>query len=67
MNPFSHFHSLVALCPGLAEAPLLGARTDLAYPVVVYSHGLASMRTDYSGICCDLASHGNIVASVEHR
>ena len=36
-------------------------------PVIVFSHGLGGMRTTYSGICCDLASHGYIVASVEHR
>ena len=37
------------------------------FPVVVFSHGLGAMRTTYSGICCDLASHGYVVASVEHR
>ena len=36
-------------------------------PVIIFSHGLGSMRTTYSGICCDLASHGYIVTSVEHR
>ena len=42
--------------------------TSLALlPVVVFSHGLAAMRTTYTGICCDLASHGYVVASVEHR
>ena len=36
-------------------------------PVIVYSHGLAGMRTINAGICCDLASRGYVVAAVEHR
>lgn len=39
----------------------------LSFPVVVFSHGLGGMRTTYSGICCDLASHGYVVAAIEHR
>ena len=38
-----------------------------SFPVIVFSHGLGAMRTTYSGICCDLTSHGYVVASVEHR
>lgn len=41
--------------------------TPEIFPVVVFSHGLAAMRTMYCGICSDLASHGLIVAAVEHR
>ena len=37
------------------------------FPVIVYSHGLGGMRSTYSGICSDLASHGYVVAAVEHR
>ena len=37
------------------------------FPVVVFSHGLSAMRTIYSGICCDITSHGYVVAAVEHR
>ena len=41
--------------------------TSPLLPVIVYSHGLAGMRTINAGICCDLASHGYVVAAVEHR
>ena len=37
------------------------------YPVIVFAHGMGGMRTVSSGICCDLASHGYIVAAIEHR
>ena len=37
------------------------------FPVVVYCHGLGGMRCDNSATCCDLASHGYLVAAVEHR
>jgi predicted dienelactone hydrolase len=41
--------------------------TSEAFPVIVFSHGLAAMRTICSGICSDLASQGFVVAAVEHR
>jgi pimeloyl-ACP methyl ester carboxylesterase len=36
------------------------------FPVIVYSHGLQTCRTINSQITIDLASHGYIVASVDH-
>lgn len=45
----------------------LSTSEEKTFPVIVYSHGLGAMRTVYSGICCDLASHGYVVASVEHK
>lgn len=37
------------------------------FPVVVFSHGMASTRTDYTHYCGELASRGYVVAAVEHR
>ncbi|CAJ2511367.1 Uu.00g069920.m01.CDS01 [Anthostomella pinea] len=37
------------------------------YPVVVFSHGMASSRTDYTHYAGELASRGYVVALLEHR
>lgn len=34
---------------------------------VIFSHGLGGIRTTYSSLCCDWASHGWLVAAIEHR
>ncbi len=51
--------------PALVNASLVS--NDAQLPVCVFSHGLGAMSFTYSAICCDLASHGYVVASVEHR
>lgn len=37
------------------------------FPVVVFCHGLAGNRLAYSQFCSELASHGFVVAAIEHR
>jgi platelet-activating factor acetylhydrolase len=37
------------------------------FPVIVFSHGMASGRTSYTQWCAELASRGYIVAAIEHR
>ena len=49
------------------QQPTIAPPTPQPFPVVVFSHGLAAMRTIYCGICSDLASQGFVVAAVEHR
>lgn len=41
--------------------------THLGHPVVVFSHGFASSRTDYTHYLGELASRGFVVAAIEHR
>lgn len=36
------------------------------FPLVLFSHGLIACRTTYSSLCTDIASHGYIVAAIEH-
>ena len=48
-------------------APLLLAEKAPPHPVIVVSHGLGSKRMGYSAICEDMASHGYVVAAVEHH
>ncbi|KAM4063803.1 platelet-activating factor acetylhydrolase, isoform II domain-containing protein [Hirsutella rhossiliensis] len=59
--------------PADVDGPLLqlpdesgGNGTD-RLPVVVFSHGMASSRTDYTHYLAQLASRGYVVAALEHR
>ena len=37
------------------------------FPILIFSHGFASSRTDYTHYLAELASRGYVVAAIEHR
>lgn len=61
----------------VAQTKLLETQTDYSIqmipqendklPVLVFSHGFASSRTDYTNYLGELASRGYVVAAIEHR
>lgn len=59
--------------PAKVDVPLLGSDDDVSdekppqFPVMVFSHGMASSRTDYTNFLGELASRGHVVAAIEHR
>lgn len=50
-----------------AEHPIDGDYGRPKFPVIVFSHGVAGSRTDYTAYCSEVASRGIIVAVIEHR
>ena len=53
--------------PAEVDAPLLSVDAGDEFPVLVFSHGMASSRTDYTNFLGELASRGHVVAAIEHR
>lgn len=45
----------------------LTVEPEYKFPVMIFSHGFASSRTDYTKYLGELASRGYVVAAVEHR
>ena len=61
------FRSLLhdPVCPTRQNSKVLNI--DKPHPVVIFSHGMGSMRTTYSILLSELASNGNFVAAIEHK
>ena len=59
--------------PALYGSPLISSKASSDHvsscklPVVVFSHGYSDIRTGCTALNCDLASHGHVMACVEHR
>lgn len=57
--------------PAQVDVPMLGTgelgEKPETFPVMVFSHGMASSRTDYTHYLGELASRGHVVAAIEHR
>jgi len=63
--------SLFSWITGSPRVPITERQTPLQvpghrWPVVIFSHGLASCRSTYSFLCYSLAARGYLVAAVEH-
>lgn len=56
------------IIPAAVDAPLLSPDEKRGkWPVVIFSHGMASSRADYTAWCGEMASRGAVVAVLEHR
>ncbi|KAL4730944.1 hypothetical protein ACLX1H_002986 [Fusarium chlamydosporum] len=55
--------------PAKVDVPILGSDTkdSQKFPVMVFSHGSVSSRTDYTHYLGELASRGHVIAALEHR
>lgn len=55
--------------PAEVDAPLFTSDGDEddKFPLMVFSHGMASSRSDYTNFLGELASRGHVIAAVEHR
>ena len=51
--------------PAQVDVPLLEDTSK--FPVMVFSHGAVSSRTDYTHYLGELASRGHVIAALEHR
>ena len=64
LPPFTLDH--VSLINGIGQLDVAISPAETSYPLLVFSHGYESLRGQSTTLMEDLASHGYIVASMEH-
>lgn len=52
--------------PAKVDLPILD-HENTKFPIILFSHGMASTRSDYTHYAGELASRGYVVAMIEHR
>lgn len=53
--------------PATVHYPMVPASRGLRFPLVVFSHGAAGTRLNFKDVGMSLASHGYVVAVIEHQ
>ncbi|RMZ78370.1 hypothetical protein DV738_g3927, partial [Chaetothyriales sp. CBS 135597] len=66
VNPILSVMRLITI-PAVPNAAVLPGKDGSAWPLLIFSHGLAGNCNAYSSLCGWLASCGIIVAAPEHR
>jgi len=64
-----YWPEMPSFVPSLKTHAILGAPLSVArerYPVLIFSHGMNSARFFYTSLLEELASHGYIVAAIDH-
>jgi platelet-activating factor acetylhydrolase len=62
-----NFFKLLTFRAKLDASWSVPVNTGKKFPVLVFSHGLGGCRNTYTSICGEMASHGMIVAAIEHN
>jgi len=58
---------LAVTVPVLKDAKIAKEFETEKIPLIVFSHGLTANRMQYSGLCREWASHGIMVAAIDHQ
>ena len=61
-----HYDLIPGFPPGWQDAVRDAAPRDGAYPFVAFSHGFGAHRRQSTFLCTHLASHGYVVAAMDH-